>query len=187
MLHRWVLLVQLPDEVCNPGCGRPGGWLFCLDILPGKIVGDEFCFFQSVVEMILCIRKTEAPSEFDSAVALLLNCLHALLWGLAGQCPLCLASQIQPAHHRQPGSRDLMSGIKARCKYFMALNYKTSEKGAYLYDALGNPRYIIRSADSISGSLFGWEGQKSGWWNVKGRELKFSSSCDQMFTGFQLR
>lgn len=55
-----------------------------------------------------------------------------------------------------------MSGIKAWCKYFMALNYKTSEKGAYLYETLGNPRYIIRSADSISGPLFGWEGQKSG-------------------------
>lgn len=144
------------------------------------------CFFQSV-KMILCIRKTKPHSVFDFAVAVLLNCIHALLWDLAGQCPRCLASQIQSARHRQPGSRDFTSGIKAWCKYFMALNYKTSEEGAYLYDTLGNPRYIIRSVDSISGSLFGWEGQKSGWWNVKGRELKFSSSCDQMFTGFQLR
>lgn len=118
--------------------------------------------FSKCCELFLCVRKTKPQTIFDSAVVDLLNDIHALLQGLAGQCPCCSVSQIQSARHRQPGSRDFVSGIKAWCKYFMALNYKTSEKGAYLYDTLGNPRSIIRSTDSISGSLFGWEGQKSG-------------------------
>lgn len=64
---------------------------------------------------------------------------------------------------------------------------KLQRKVLILYDPLTKLKYIIRNTDSITRSPFDWEGHESGWRKVKGRELKFSSCCDQMFLGFQQR
>ena len=87
--------------------------------------------------------------------------------------------------HSRESSLGIMDGVAVSILWLWTR--KLQRKVLILCDMLGKLGSIIRNKDSFTGCLNGWEGHESGWRNVKGRELKFSSCCDQMFSGFQRR
>lgn len=129
-------------------------------------------------------RKT----VYDSPVAVTVQ-IYCSLQGPAGrrsiQCCLCFTAPGAMAwqSHARDSSLGIMDGVVVSILWLWTR--KLQRKVLILCDMLGKLGYIIRNTDSFAGCLNGWEGHESGWWNVEGRELKFSSCCDQMFSGFQ--